>query len=178
MKLRKYLLAIAILGTAFGGFKYWEKETLLSVVPRGFGVSKIIYRAEESWGFGPGGNETGLIIFELPKSTAEKIVEEGKSYLESTRQNNGFGESWRGSYEAWYQTPVLVEGDGGGPNRTRDYEIAHYLDRYGFGILIAPDIEQEINDSLSKPGCYLAWGRIGFLLVIPKAKKVVFAYNG
>ena len=108
MKLRKFLslltlLNIFVLGLLFVGFKIWEKQAQLNNVPKAFGVSKIIYKAEESWGFGPGGNETGLIVYELPQSTATRVIEDGVSFLEGTRQSAGFGEDWRGHYETWLQ---------------------------------------------------------------------------
>jgi len=52
------------------------------------------------------------------------------------------------------------------------------LNRYGFGISIDAQIEQEINQAISKPGSFAAYGRTGILIVIPGIRRVVYAHNG
>lgn len=154
------LASIVVLwGTLYFGFKSWEKSRQLSYAPLDLRVSKILYKTEESWGWGPGGNETGIIVYELPEISADKILSDG-------------------GYNHWSSTPLLLDGDGGGPNRTRDHEIGHYLNRYGFGIPLDPNVEQEINAALSNPGSYFSSGGVGFILIIPSSRIVVYAYNG
>jgi len=63
-----------------------ENVRQLSFAPKGLGVSKILYVAEESSGFGPGGNETGVIVYELPENAATEIEKNGVAYLEKISQ--------------------------------------------------------------------------------------------
>lgn len=171
-------ICIALCGALYFGFKSWDLSRQLRHVPIDFGVSKVIWSAEDSWGAGPGGNETGVIVYELEAAQVEKILRGGVTYLNSMPQQPGDSRDWYGRYGEWGSTPVLLEGDDGTPRRTQDHEIAHYLDRYGFGIPLDPKIEQEINAALSNAGSYFAYGRIGFILVMPKSNRVVYAYNG
>ena len=47
-----------------------------------------------------------------------------------------------------------------------------------FPIQVNSSIEAMINDAISTPGSYYTYGRIGIILVIPKVRRIVFAYNG
>ncbi|MBT9097385.1 hypothetical protein KFZ76_06630 [Methylovulum psychrotolerans] len=49
---------------------------------------------------------------------------------------------------------------------------------YGFGIPIDSLIESELDTAIAKPKSYFAYGRIGIIIVIPDARKVIYAYNG
>ena len=163
-------------------FKLYERQFRLGYVPEGLNVSTVLYANEESWGFPffplPGDNETGLIVYELPDSTAKEIQKVGIDYFTKMPQKAGDSHDWHGRYETWQSTPILLEGSDSGTNRTNSYEIANYLNRYGFGISIDSQIEQEINKAISKPGSFAAYGRIGVLIVIPDIRRVVYAYNG
>jgi hypothetical protein len=76
----------------------------------------------------PGDNETGLIVYELPDSTAREIQKVGIDYFTKMAPKAGDSRDWHGRYEKWQQTPILLEGS--------DHKIANYLNRYGFGISI------------------------------------------
>ncbi|MDO8343635.1 MAG: hypothetical protein Q7T48_10575 [Cellvibrio sp.] len=177
----KVVSLLVLLVIAFFGARYWSHriETYdLSYVPKSFGVSKILYNSQKSLGFGPGGNETGIIIYELPVEVAEKIMNGGLAYLNGLPQQPGNTYDWHGRFHKWGETPLLLHGDDGTPRKTLDHEIGHYLDRYGFGIELEKEIEREINSALSSSKSFYSFGRIGFILVIPKSRKVIFAYNG
>jgi hypothetical protein len=171
--------AIAILSVfLFGSCKLLERSHHLSFVPEGLSVSTILYTKEQSWGFGPGGNETGLIVYELPDSIAKEIQKVGLGYFTNLPQKKGDSSDSRGRYETWQSTPILLKGSGSGAVTTNSYEIANFLNRYGFGISIDSQIEQEVNRAISTPGSFYANGRIGILIVIPDIRRVVYAYNG
>lgn len=153
-------------------FKLYERQFRLGHVPDVLNVSTVLYVNEQSWGLPffplPGDNETGLIVYDLPDGTAKEIQKVGIEYFAKRP----------GRYETWQSTPILLEGSDSGTNRTNSYEIANYLNRYGFGISIDSQIEQEINKAISKPGSFAAYGRTGILIVIPDIRRVVYAYRG
>lgn len=168
------VLAICV----YAYFKSWEKDYQLSFLPKGLAPSKVLYVKEESLGFGPGGNETGVIVYELPEGVSNEIQQVGIDYLTRMPRQNKADRDWRGIYEHWQPTPILVEGTDSSMNRVMSHNIANYLDRYGFGIEIDQQIKQEINNAISTPGSFAAYGRIGLIIVIPKVNKVVYVYNG
>lgn len=169
----------------FRSFKSWERQLQLSYVPQSMGVSRVLYENEKSWGFGPGGNETGVIVYELPDVVAIGLKNSGTAYLTNLPGNSGDSHDWHGRYEKWQETPIPPEPDWtykgserrAGPT-TPPPKLANYLDKYGFGIAIDSAIEREINEAISRPGNYFAYGRIGVLILIPDARKAVYAYNG
>jgi hypothetical protein len=171
-------IAVLICIALFASFKLYERQFRLSHVPEGLNVSTILYANDESWGFGPGGNETGLIVYELPDSTAQEIQNSGIEYFAKLPKKARDSRDWRGRYDTWQSTPILLEGSDSATNKTSSYEIANYLNRYGFGISIDSQIEQEINKAISKPGSFAAYGRTGILIVVPSIRRVVYAYRG
>jgi energy-coupling factor transporter transmembrane protein EcfT len=176
------LVGIFIISIFVLGYKYIERQHRMSFVPDALYVSKIIYANEESWGFGPGGNETGVIVYELPDNIAKEIQQVGIGYLTKIHQQPKSGCYWCGIYDNWHQTPILRspywEYDTERESNTSTAELGNYLNKYGYGISIDPIIEDEINRAISKSGSYFAYGRIGVLIVIPDIQKVVYAYAG
>jgi len=159
-------------------YKSWEEQRYLDIVPYGLNVSKVIYVNEESWGFGPGGNETGIIVYELPDEVAHEIQK--VETAEFSKNTGGFSD-----FGSWKQTPILLTDawqgsrSGGEPEQNIQFtKIANYLDTYGFSISIDPQIESEIDNAITKAGSYYAYGRIGIIIVMPNNKKVIYAYAG
>ncbi|MDB5492176.1 MAG: hypothetical protein JWO78_2025 [Micavibrio sp.] len=178
---------IIIIVTIIGGFKLWEYKFRLSFIPNEFGVYKIIYRNEDSWGFGPGGNETGFIVYELPEKIAKKIETEGISYLQNLYSNARDGHEWRGHYETWHETPIDVTRnwvdymsmkDGEENYSKKTPSIENYLNAYGFGISIDSQFLKIANSAIVHPKNYYAYGRIGIIIIIPASRKIIYAYNG
>ena len=175
-------IAVLVLIALVLSFELYERQFRLGHVPEGLNVSTVLYATEQSWGLPffplPGDNEAGLIVYELPDGTAKEIRKAGIDYFAKMPQKAGYGRDWHGRYETWQSTPVLLEGSDSGTNRTHSYEIANYLNRYGFGISVDSQIEQQINHAISRPGSFAAYGRTGILIVIPDIRRVVYAYNG
>ena len=86
---------------------------------------------------------------------------------------------------SWRTTPILSDVKWANW-RLKDDEISeasvqkiqYYLDQYGFGFPIPPDISSEINTAISPPRSFYAYGRIGVIIVHPQNRKVFFAYAG
>lgn len=171
------LFVVAIIGTSlFGLYQYVIYQHHLSFLPNSMHVSKQLYSSEESWGFGPGGNETGLIEFDLPSDISENVGKKGISYL------NQLGNSAK-CYGSWQETPISMDGDvwyknGDGQVGTSP-DIENYLYRYGFYIPIKQSIINEVNQSISVSESYLDYCQGGgVIIVIPKINKIIFAYSG
>jgi hypothetical protein len=159
----------------------------LAFVPPAMDVSNIIYSAEQSWGFGPGGNETGIIVYEMPPATRRRIETEGVGWLNTLAGSSG---PWQGLYRDWHPTPYDSELSGAfdlweveenivseGCSKIGSGIVA-YMDAYGYCIPFDPDIEALANRALSMPGSFYAFGRIGMLLLIPAENRIIYAYIG
>ncbi|WP_146172010.1 hypothetical protein [Pseudoduganella armeniaca] len=140
------------------GLESSKKSRYLHMVPAGLAVTEIIYAHEDSWGFGPGSNETGVVVFGLSPGVASNIQQQ-----RTTR---------------WKATPVSVEGSDKNTNATRSYDIGQYLNRYGFGIRIDEEVTRTINDALSSQGNFVDDNGRRVIIVIPKTSKLVIAYRG
>jgi hypothetical protein len=177
----RWLGAIVFLGiAAFVTYAVVERNHHLSFLPNRLHVTNIVYKNEASWGFGPGGNETRIIAYELPDAVAREIQLSGTRFFHGTQQNcvGAPDYDWQGCYDKWHHTPVLLDGSDDHANGTTSHRISDFLNRYGFGIGVDSKVGQEIDNALSTEGSYVAYGRIGILIVIPDKRRVVYAYNG
>lgn len=153
-----------------------EKSRHLRMVPTGLAVSRVVYAREESWGFGPGGNETGVIMFELPLGVAHNIQQQGITFLDqyvSAQVVVRRGSSSQIPFN-WKATSVHVEGADDDGNSTLTYDIGKYLNRYGFGLLIDKDVARSINDALYNYGNFVDDDGRRLVIIMPKDGKLVF----
>lgn len=179
-----FILIVATIYCAGKLYVWVNKDNhRLSYLPSALEVSQIIYAKEESWGFGPGGNETGVIVYKLPQQTITDIQNGNLAYLESLSGKSH--SDWRGFFRGWKNTPVVNNGEWGAVvGGDRDValgaipRINDYFNRYGFSIDIDDDVQKQIDQIISMPGNYYAYGRIGIIIISPKSRVVVFAYNG
>ena len=181
----RYLILLLICAAAIWGWRWLAlRAHHFSFVPPAMEVSRILYLAEEAWGFGPGGNETGIIVYRMPRATRQRIEADGVDWLNSLA---GGGPKWRGSYRNWHETPFDPEVRGAFDiwalkRRAESCDhgggIAGYMFRYGFCIPFDRDVEGLANRALVASGSYYAFGRIGMLLLIPSENRIIYAYNG
>jgi hypothetical protein len=150
------------------------------MLPAGLGMSRIVYAREESWGFGPGGNETGVIIFDLPVDVLHNIEGQGITFLEQHVSAHALVGSGAGSPAPlrWMAPPVRVDGSDDDTNSTLSYHIAEYLNRYGFGIHIDKEVTRTIDNALSTEGNFVVDDGRRLIIIMPKPAKVVIAYRG
>jgi hypothetical protein len=127
-------------------------------------------------GFGPGGNETGVIVYSLPSAVAEQIADKGLQYFSSPGRQ-AFG--WLATpietgNLSWSETKRLEGSSGSQAKRLEDF-----LNRYGFGIEIPSWISRLANQAIVSPGNFFSYGPGGgVIIVIPAERKVVLAYAG
>ena len=163
-----------------------ESRQELNIILDGLDISNTLYVKEDSWGMGPGANETGVILYKLPDETAREILKTGLSYFTAIPTKINSSRDWRNVYGRWQETPILADRNWADPESDREkisasspQKLSNYINRYGFGIPIDPLIEKEVNNAISKSVSYLTYGRGGsVLIVIPYKRKVVFAYSG
>lgn len=166
-----FIVVACIILIPYGLLNNYEKTYYLDYIPQEMGVSKILYQETDSWGFGPGGNETGVVVFELPENSAKTIENAGIDFFnvisrEDTQRNKYIRECGE-----WQESPL---GD-----TNSSWTLNSFLDRYGFGIAVDEGIEKEINLVASKKGSYFTGCSGGAVIIVaPKIKKVFFVYAG
>ncbi len=138
----------------------------------------MLYTEVQSWGFGPGGNETGVVVYALPESISQKIQKNGINQILALPVAENTRESGPGHYESWQATPLKLEGLDQNLKTVMSDQISHFLNRYGFGVEIDPQIEQQINRSISHSGSFAAQGRNGVLIVSPALGRAFYIFNG
>ena len=177
------VLLLTILGL-FIAYKAAEYRFRLNLVPARLGVLWISSVKEHALGLGPGGLETGVIVYSLPEATAREIRNRGMNYFAeeqpSTTREAAVHETWHATPIdkgplSWEETRDL-EGSSGSQTR----RIADFLNRYGFGVDLTPRLERLIDEAITSPGSYYFYGQTGggVTIVIPSARTVVFAYAG
>ena len=175
-ELISWVVAIAAFSAvAVGGYRLFERQWWLSKMPPNLGVDRVLYSASDSWGFGPGGNETGVALYELPQDVAVSIIAGGIDHVLGVD----------GSRLTWNDTPLTgpsewFEGEGALPQTgpVPVPRLHNYLNQYGFGIPVDPAVTSLIDRALSEPGNKFAFTRTGVLLVMPKVGRVAYAYAG
>ncbi|MFY9480210.1 MAG: hypothetical protein WAQ08_21455 [Aquabacterium sp.] len=67
------LLLAGLILLPYGGYKALEYRWQMQAVPDALHVTSLSYSNEESWGFGPGGNEAGFRAYPLPDEVAASV---------------------------------------------------------------------------------------------------------
>lgn len=136
----------------------------LSLLPPQLEVQKVLYTETNSWGFGPGGNETGVILYELPSHMSHKNPSDLVPEL------------------TWEATPLHGHREwfeGEGASRTKPGPLLdNYLNQYGFGIPIKAEVASVINRAVSAQGSWYAYSERGIIVLIPLINRVAFIYAG
>jgi hypothetical protein len=178
------LLAVAIL--TWSTQTYTLRAHRLAHVPPALEVTRILHAREQVWGFGPGGNEVSVIVYELPPYSAGKVREGGVAFLEGLRDPRPLPSRERDrEYEGWAETPIRAgqhwtprECE---PSESNDCErprLRHYLGSWGSMMGVDPDVERAVDEAVTRPGSYYGWARYGMLLVVPMQGRVYYLYQG
>lgn len=141
-----FLLAVLI-GAPVLMFKNYEKRFMLSFVPDALQVTSVVYTTEESWGFGPGGNETGIRVYRLPEQVANEISLQGIEFLNNLPPNHNQQERrWRGRYQTWLPTPISESDKWKLRAQAQALNIYDYLCAYGFCIKVDDAVVKQTTD--------------------------------
>ena len=179
-RLALFLLTIAVVGFLV---KSCERRWQMGHVPVAFDISEIIYSKEESWGFGPGGNESGVVGYRLPEEIITTVRRQGLIFVSATNsQINDGPDNYRRIYSNWKTTPV--EGSSGWKCESAECQLAgkisveNFLGSSGYGMSLPYHISKEIDQVMSAPGSYYGKGRVGTLIIAPAFGKAYFVFSG
>ena len=179
-RLMLLLLTVSVVGFAV---KSCERRWQMGHVPVAFKISEIIYSKEESWGFGPGGNESGLVVYRLPEEMITTVRRQELIFVSATNsQINDGPDSYRRVYSNWKTTPF--EGSNGWKCESADCSLSgkisveNFLGSKGYGISLPSHISKEIDQVMSTPGSYYGKGRVGTLIIAPAFGRAYFVFSG
>lgn len=166
-----FLFLGAVITLPYLVFKQKEETFYLEHIPQEMGVSKILYKKTESWGFGPGGNETGVVVFELPENSAQTIESGGTDFFNVISKDDTPRNEYIRKCGDWQESPLS--------DAKTSWTLGRFLNQYGFGVTVDQAIENEINLAASTKGSYSAGCAGGAVIIVsPKIKKVFFLYAG
>jgi len=170
-----FLLVIFIFITVpYITFELYERNFKLSVIPDPLYVNSISYSEEKLWGFGPGGNETGIRVYPLSEQVAQKISKQGINFFTNIPSNqNQAGVH----YYNWLPTPVKPDRFWKPREDSTEFNIYDYICAYGFCIDIKPTIVEEANAIINTTGSYYAYGSSSLIIVSPEKKLVLYLYR-
>ena len=163
-----------------GAFMYARHENTMNLAPADLEVTGIVYDKQENWGSPllplPGDNETGLIVYGLTDSVANKITAEGINFF-NREKNRERRKGRQRSHSEWRETPVVTDNrwvfKGGPPAK-----IAAYLGKYGFGIVIDKFVEDMIDQAIQQSGSYYSHGRTGIVIDYSRRQARSFCLRG
>ena len=153
--------------------------------PEAISVAEKIYENEKSWGFGPGGNETGLALYRLEKADAERLIQSQDRLETSEEIAAAMGRSRdHRDYREWHKTPFDPQ-EAGTPwsyseRGVGQFDIAEFLFRGGgFGIKVDDAAARDVNRILNSPGAYYATGAGSSLIVVaPRDGLIIYSFAG
>lgn len=160
--------------------KIYMKKDYIRLVPAKFNVSDVLFSKEEIGGFGPGGNEQGLIIYKLPDDVASKITSQGINFFDNisiAKHSNIQSDS----YEKWDKTPIIddsnwLDNDSNLEAKPNKASVKNFFANGG-PIEIELKIEEEVNSIIMEEDNFYSRGRIGTLIVAPAKRKIIYIYN-
>lgn len=166
------IVLLCIILIPYSLLKNNEENFYLNHIPQEMAVSKILYQKTKSWGFGPGGNESGVVVFELPDNSAKTILSAGKDFFDVISKDDIPRNEYIRECGEWQESPL-------GKDTNSTWFLSSFLFKYGFGVAVDKSIENEINLAASNKGSF-ATGCPGseVLIVAPKIKKVFYIYAG
>jgi hypothetical protein len=161
------VLVLALTGAAWLGWQEVLRRHHLTLLPPTLGVTDRLAAFEVAAGWGPGGNESGLILYRMPDALAALLAS---------------GEPPAADGLAWQATPFVAEGSSDGALGPCAGDACARIDRffwrYGHGVELPQDVEEMVDQALRTAGNRVGMTRSGLVLLIPNEKRVVYAYAG
>jgi hypothetical protein len=168
--MRGLAAAVVLLALAGAGWLGWQevlRRHHLALLPPGLGVTERLAAFEVAYGWGPGGQESGLIVYRMPDALAAALAAGGAP------SEDGLD---------WQATPFMAEGPSDGALGPCEGDacaaIERFLWRYGHGVDLPRDVEEMVDRALIAPGNRVGVTRSGLVLLILGEKRVVYAYAG
>lgn len=184
------ILALPLIG--FVAFKVSEHRYLKGFLPPAYGSVVLEDKTSLVAGFGPGGHDAVLAFFRLSDDVASVISHKGQTWLQEAentielRRSKQSGE-WistplTGSQFAWADE-LNCEAEGSDwwtASHTGHLcpGIAAYLRGYGFLDKLDISKTAAVDAILRSKGAYISKRQLGYLIVAPEQRLVVFAHAG
>ena len=177
---------VCILVIPFTLYKYasyqseaWSHQFKLSHFPAYLKITKITYEKSKHWGIGgPGDNETGVLVYELPPQISKSIRTGGLAFLQRTEFEHQHATKSLAKPFVWYSTPINTD-EHWIDKPVNEIQIADFLTRWGYGIDIDSSVQASLNQVLGSKGNFYtpAWGG-GIAIIAPSMEKAFFVYAG
>ena len=172
-------LAVSIMVCVIG----WETlqySWYQSLLPAGIEAPLVEYKRFRNYGFGPGGDEAGLIVYRMSERSARLLERDGIDHLLRAAEAEP-GRSRR-TYWEWRATPVVLDRrwtSHGEHSCGREPSIGSVVDYADFRCGLRPSVVDRIDRIVFASGAYYASGRgSSMIIVAPRERLVVLAYNG
>lgn len=172
-----FLITFILIVSPVITFKLYERNFIVGSIPSGLKIHEVLYNKEESWGFGPGGNEAGIRVFRLTPSVTTEITADGINFFQNLEVDRSQGRITR-SFREWSETPVQPTKYWKSSKDTEKLDIYDYVCAYGFCIDIDPEMVELANQMVNESSNFYSFGRIGLIIVSPSKKTVMYLYNG
>ncbi|MEL6827029.1 MAG: hypothetical protein AAFN91_12335 [Pseudomonadota bacterium] len=156
-----------------------ERNFYHNRVPAQAGIGSITYLNSKTWGFGPGGNETAVVVFKLKQKTTNSLESSPIQFLDSLPRNDRRGYRCR-NYSGWTETPFLARETDRmvGTVAGKPITLDAMLNRYGFKIRVPNRISSMIDDAFASEGSYYGGSRCGFFIFVPQKKRGAYIFVG
>ena len=176
MTLRRLAIVLLLLPVlAFGGCSLAERLYALQALPDGTGAWFVTYARNRTFGFGPGGNETGFNVVLMSESGARRVADGGVAWLNDLPGGRILPD--------WAETPVPRDETWLGRENSAagaypDPTVLAILNRYGFGF--DPPVRHQValDSALNAPGSFYAAGRGVVVVIVPKTQRAYVFYAG
>lgn len=183
---------LVLLLAAFGAFKINEVRHLKGFLPPDYGT--IVLEDETSLvaGFGPGGHDAVLAFFRLSDDVADKIAIGGSNWLQEAEKSVQLRRSKIAG--KWLNTPLTsktfawTDKANCEPGNSDWWTASHtghscpgvaaYLRGHGFLEKLEVSKTEAVNAILQGETAYISKRRVGYLIVAPERRLVVFAHAG
>lgn len=146
-------------------------------LPAGLEVESLEYRKTADYGFGPGGNSAGIVVYRLRYGSAEQFLARG---LDTAGRDGSHARRWR--YWNWRPTPVAFDARWtrhGDHICGREPGIGAYIDYGDIRCTVDPAVIARVNRIVTGPGAYYAYGSASSVIVVAPAEAlVILAFNG
>ena len=168
---------LALLATllCLTGCEYVEGLYALRALPPAVMPEAVVYAQNGTYGFGPGGNETGLNVIRIADAGADLVAQGGIPWLDAQPSSRIRPE--------WATTPVprnefWMGRKGHAMGAFPAPTVVAVLNQYGF-FDVPKDHQTALDAALNAPGSFYAFGPGGLVAVIvPKTRRAYVFYAG
>lgn len=152
-----------------------------SRMPEHAGVGRILYKRVQTFGFGPGGNETGLVVFRMSASAARRLQADPDAFLQKVSE---FGRGRCHRFTNWTETPFVPQDDyrwgeaSTGVPPGSPATIQEFTNQFGFGIRFKSRYVRMLNEAFAEPGSYMSSGRCAWVVLMPEQRAAAYIIVG